>query len=264
MQPSSPAPKQNESRRQTSPDSQAAHTKQLGRLAVLGEAAAGAAHEINNHVNGVINYGQILCDQLHDAGQDDSFSRNILHEGERIASIVHALLAFSRGDEDADSLFDLREPLDAALSMARKTIEKHGVRTYVQAQPNMPLCRGSLRDMQQAFLHLLFWALRFVDRQSAHPDSPSTITATLHATPNAGADGKNHVTLTLVADCGLKPHEKDWTAWNAQPSPANAVELGLAASDAIVREHGGSLQFERRPGNCVCAAIQLPAWQSGE
>src|SRR3712207_8511849 len=72
---------------------------QSSKLASIGELSAGVAHEINNPLNGVLNYAQLL--------KDDGVARTeehrrmldgIIGEGERIARIVRDLLTFARHD----------------------------------------------------------------------------------------------------------------------------------------------------------------------
>ncbi|HSH14124.1 MAG TPA: DUF3365 domain-containing protein, partial [Desulfurivibrionaceae bacterium] len=48
-----------------------AESLQAGKLAAIGELAAGVAHEINNPINGVINYAQILQDELAGTGNTE-------------------------------------------------------------------------------------------------------------------------------------------------------------------------------------------------
>ena len=72
---------------------------QSSKLASIGELSAGVAHEINNPLNGIINFAQLL--------KDDGVARNeterqmmdgIIDEGDRIARIVRNLLTFARQD----------------------------------------------------------------------------------------------------------------------------------------------------------------------
>ena len=61
-------------------------------LAAIGELAAGVAHEINNPINGIINYAQMLDDEASASGSDPEIPRRIIKEGDRIAGIVKKLL----------------------------------------------------------------------------------------------------------------------------------------------------------------------------
>src|SRR3712207_1417975 len=70
---------------------------QSSKLASIGELSAGVAHEINNPLNGIINFAQLLKDD--GVAQTDDQSRmldGIIDEGERIARIVRDLLTFAR------------------------------------------------------------------------------------------------------------------------------------------------------------------------
>ena len=69
-------------------------------LASLGELAAGIAHEINNPINGIINYGQMLEDLARLEGPLADVPRRIINEGDRIASIVSNLLDFARNRKE--------------------------------------------------------------------------------------------------------------------------------------------------------------------
>ena len=71
-----------------------------GQLAAIGELAAGVAHEINNPINGIINYTQILLDDRDpkhpNAEMHEDIMGRIIKEAQRIAVIVRNLLSFAR------------------------------------------------------------------------------------------------------------------------------------------------------------------------
>ena len=102
---------------------------QTAKLASLGELAAGVAHEINNPLNGVINFAQLLKDE--GAGRGD-FERQmiegIIEEGERIAAIVRGLLTFARHDDNRRAVVSLPEVVKTSLSLFGRQFEKDGIR----------------------------------------------------------------------------------------------------------------------------------------
>ena len=65
-------------------------------LASLGELAAGVAHEINNPINNIINYAQILHDEFEEEKRNNTIPDRIIRDGDRIAMIVRSLLSFAR------------------------------------------------------------------------------------------------------------------------------------------------------------------------
>ena len=70
-----------------------AETMRAAQLASLGELAAGVAHEINNPINGIINYAQLLEDDAENSETVDLLER-IIKEGERVAVFLKNIILF--------------------------------------------------------------------------------------------------------------------------------------------------------------------------
>ena len=91
---------------------------QASKLASIGELSAGVAHEINNPLNCIINFAQLL--------KDDEIARNeveqrmvdgIIDEGARIARIVRDLLTFARQDPPRPTKVSIAECVENSFSL---------------------------------------------------------------------------------------------------------------------------------------------------
>ncbi len=54
------------------------------------------AHEINNPINGIINYAQMIIERKRDLEKIQHIGERIVKEGDRIARIVASLLSYAR------------------------------------------------------------------------------------------------------------------------------------------------------------------------
>jgi PAS domain S-box-containing protein len=76
---------------------------QSQRIESSGTLAGGVAHEINNPINGIMNYAQLILDSLDKGNQAGTFAQEILHETQRIAKIVRNLLTFARHEKQSSA-----------------------------------------------------------------------------------------------------------------------------------------------------------------
>ncbi|OQX16727.1 MAG: hypothetical protein BWK76_11165, partial [Desulfobulbaceae bacterium A2] len=131
-----------------------ADTMRAAQLASIGELAAGVAHEINNPVNGIINYAQLLLDELQDSAQADMLQR-IIQEGERVTGIVRNLLAFSRQHDEDFAPVEVATVLDDALALIGHQLRKDCIILDKKIPDPSPTVHVSAKHLQQVFLNLL-------------------------------------------------------------------------------------------------------------
>ncbi len=77
--------------------------RQKEKMDSIGLLAGGVAHEINNPLTGMINYAQLI-ESLSEDEQLQHFAAEIIHQGERVATVVKNLLNFSQQESSPFAL----------------------------------------------------------------------------------------------------------------------------------------------------------------
>jgi len=72
------------------------HLRNQQKLESIGTLAGGVAHEINNPINIIMNYADLIMHGTESGTEPHEFAGTIFKEGQRIADIVKSLLSFSR------------------------------------------------------------------------------------------------------------------------------------------------------------------------
>ncbi|MCP4716302.1 MAG: PAS domain S-box protein, partial [Deltaproteobacteria bacterium] len=132
----------------------AAEASRSAHLASIGELAAGVAHEINNPINGIINYAQMLVDRSDKNLEMNEIPALIIEEGERIAGIVKNLLSFSRQQNEEHSPIRIADVIANTLSLVEKQLFKDGIRLLVDVPEGLPKIKARGQQIQQVFMNI--------------------------------------------------------------------------------------------------------------
>lgn len=239
-----------------------AEALRAGQLAAIGELAAGVAHEINNPINGIINYTQILLDDNEDDGEGDSVHRDIMgriiKEGERIAVIVRNLLSFARQRDEIVEKISMNEVIKDSLSLLMHQFHKDGIQVLVNIPPDLPTLKGNPQQLQQVFVNLLTNACYALNQkfQGQDPNKRLEISSTV-----VTHDSRDFI-RTTVTDFGTGISQDIInrifdTLFTTKP-PGKGTGLGLSISKGLVRDHQGYLSIESSPGEMTIATVDLP------
>lgn len=228
------------------------------QLALLGELAAGVAHEINNPISGVINYAQIMLNRKIKSGEDTELIERILKEGERVATIVKDLLFFARESGPEKSLSDIREVLEDSLSLSAAQTRKEGIMLNIDYAENLPMVNTRAQQIQQLFLNLLSNARHALNEKYPNHNANKKIDIFIKPVKH---DNVSYVQI-IFKDYGIgiseQMLERVMHPFVTTKSSGVGTGLGLSISLEIVKQHGGHLWIESVEGEATEVFVELP------
>lgn len=232
---------------------------QSEKLVSVGELAAGVAHEINNPINGVINYAQILIDKTE--GQPDEFTipERILKEAERVAGIVKNLLTFARETDDMPGQTSVQAIVSDTLELVEKRLNNDGIQVHLAIPDELAIVNVNSQKMQQVFMNLLSNAQYALNRKyrGFHQEKAVRIEGEIK-----DVDGKRYSRVIIHDNgMGIPPGDIDRVCdpfFSTKPQ-GEGTGLGLSISYGIVKDQGGHLSFESKEGEYTMAIVDLPA-----
>ncbi len=142
-----------------------------GKLASLGELAAGIAHEINNPVAIMVEeagwIGDILEDEeFHESENMTEFKRalsQIRKQGIRCRDITHKLLSFARGSDARIQTINVNELVQEVVGLFAQQAKYSGVTIRTRLKQKLPFIQTSPTEIQQVLFNLLNNALHALD-----------------------------------------------------------------------------------------------------
>ncbi|MDH7570965.1 MAG: HAMP domain-containing sensor histidine kinase, partial [Armatimonadota bacterium] len=228
------------------------------KLEAVGTLAGAVAHELNNPINGVMNFAQLILDQ---AGENRLLRQNaeeIIRESERMAAVVRDLLRFSRHEEPDVVPAPLHEIVQRSVALVGAMMRHDQVRLEVEVPETLPPIPCRPQRLQQVFVNLLTNARDALNEKypGYHPDKVIRVFAQEYA-----QDGRSWIRVT-VEDHGTgipaDLQRRVFDPFVTSKPGDRGTGLGLPISLSIVRDHRGRLSFETEPGQWTRFYVDLP------
>ncbi|MGE0087463.1 MAG: ATP-binding protein [Desulfococcaceae bacterium] len=136
---------------------------EAGRLASLGEMAAGIAHEINNPVAIMVEEAGWVGDLMEEAEFKESenleeFKRalgQIKKQGLRCRDITHKLLSFARGGDGSQQLVKINDMVEEVTGLFSHQAKFKNVVIEPRYSPDLPYIEASQTEIQQILFNLI-------------------------------------------------------------------------------------------------------------
>jgi histidine kinase len=230
---------------------------QKSKLESLGELSAGVAHEINNPLNCIINFAQLLKDSpAHLEETELHMVQGIIDEGERITKIVKNLLTFARRDLHDLGRVDVAETIRNSMSLFGRQLEMDGIRVEIELDGSLPVVIGDGVRLRQVIVNMISNA-RNALRDKGSSDKLFKITA------SGFTQGSDEFVMIEFLDNGIGIAEEDldrvFDPFFTTRRESGGTGLGLSLAFGIVHEYGGTISLESRKGEFARFVVQIPA-----
>ena len=241
-----------------------AEAMQAAHMASLGELAAGVAHEINNPVTGIINYGQILINECSPKSMEKDIGERIVKEGERIGRIVKTLLSYARDRREEKMPTRVAAIIEESIILTQAQIRKEGIDLKIDVPDDLPETDANFQQLQQGFINIINnarYALneKYPGRQKNKRFEITGERITISDRP--------YVRIVFYdRGVGISAHDLSVLTkpfFSTKPF-GKGTGLGLDITQKIITDHGGQLSFESAKGEFTRVTIDLPAIWSGD
>ncbi len=241
-----------------------AESLRTSQLASLGELAAGVAHEVNNPINGIINFAQILSDRAEKGSREYEAANQIINEGDRITSIVSSLLSFARAEKDEMDYVYAEEILNDSLVLTNAQINKNGITIIKEIPSDLLPIYGNYQQIEQVFLNIISNARYALNQKYNGPHKDKILTISAEQAVN---DGKSFLKISFQ-DYGQGIPEDDLSSimnpfFSSKPR-GEGTGLGLSISHGIMRNHGGTIDIESSIGDYTKIILSFPNKEEDE
>ena len=228
------------------------------KLESIGTLAGGVAHEINNPINGIMNYAQLITQRLAPDSPLQKYATEIMKETDRVSLIVRNLLDFARQGKRKYDLASVNDIVTTSLSLIQTVLRHDQITLTVDIPKDLPKVKCHSQQIQQVLMNLLTNARDTLNEKYSgyHDEKVVRITA-----GPIEKDGRPWIRLT-VEDRGLGiPQEvgaRMFDPFFTTKLGKGGTGLGLSISHGIVKEHEGKLSFETETGRYTRFHLDLP------
>ena len=247
-----------------------AHLRAQQKLEAIGVLASGVAHEINNPVNGILNYGQLISEIAQNGGSNDkedselilNFSNEIINESNRISTIVSNLLQLSRTGSKQFYPCKIEDVINKLLSLVTIILKRDQIEIELNIADHLPKVECREQELQQVILNLIVNAKDALNLkyQGYHKDKRIILTVAeaklINGYPGIRITIEDHGG-GIAEDIRIKIFDPFFTT----KSRADGTGLGLSISYGIIKDHEGVLSFDTKEGEYTRFYIDLPIKQ---
>jgi signal transduction histidine kinase len=227
-----------------------------GRLAAVGELAAGVAHELNNPIAAIQGFAQLLTGR-NDLDETTKNDLGIVYrEAQRAAKITQNLLSFARKREPEKQLISINEVIEKTLELRAHQMKVNNIEVAVDFAADLPKTMADFFQMEQVFVNIINNAEQAM--LEAHGKGRLVV-----KTQKAG-----NVIQATFADNGPGISEENikriFDPFFTTKEVGKGTGLGLSICYGIVEAHGGHIYARSKLGEGTTFVVEMPIVSEGQ
>jgi two-component system NtrC family sensor kinase len=217
------------------------------RLAIIGQLAAGFAHEINNPLGSILIYSYLLLEDLEKGDSKRGNLEKIVDLTTRCKDIVKGLLDFSRQTEPEMRISNVNKIIEDVLSLVGRQSIFHNIKIIKKLSENLPQTMLDDAQIQQVFMNIVFNAAEAMNGQG------ELIIETFYCE-------KFIESKFTDTGCGIPEEniEKLFEPFFSTKKEGHGVGLGLSISYGIIKKHNGEIIVDSEVGKGSTFTVRLP------
>jgi PAS domain S-box-containing protein len=209
---------------------------QAERLAIIGQMAAKVAHEIRNPLSSISLNAELIQDELQNLPPQEideakSLLDSIIAEVDRVTNLTEEYLQFSRLPAIHFQTHDLHEWLDDLVVAIEPELSAKGIQLICEVAPDLPRLVFDPQQMRRVMLNLVRNAIEAMPKGGFLTIAAKTASNSVEITVTDTGPG-------VAAEVISRIFEPFYTTKDM------GTGLGLALSQQIVNEHGGTIHCE--------------------
>ncbi len=223
-----------------------AQIDQSEKLAVIGQLAAGVAHEIGNPLTSISSLVQILQRRSQDQFISEQLV-NIKENIDRITKIVRELVDFSRPPSYETAVQDVTDVLKTALGIVKYDKRIRKVNFETDLKNALPSVRVASDQLLQVFINILINALDAIEGNGTIILKSDYDNKNVYIEINDDGCGMDEATLAQIFDPFFTTKEV-----------GKGTGLGLSVSYGIIKRFNGEIKVKSKLKEGSMFTITLP------
>ena len=221
------------------------HLRRAERLSVLGQVAAGLAHEIRNPLAGLKGALEIIASRVPSNSPEAEFAAIAARDAARLDGLVTDFLTYARPRDPEVQDVDLRTVLEHVMTVIKPEADRAGVRLVVEPFNSPISVRVDREQMAQVFLNVMLNAVQASRNGATVQIREQAVAGWAAVEVSDQGSGIPAQHLARIFDPFFTTRQR-------------GTGLGLAISQRIILAHGGTIEVANSSPSGTTFRVRLP------